>query len=117
MQLSRQEATHPHSIGARAGSGGGGEGPGGLLGGSVHVEGAALRVLQLQPAWRQRGRLLAEQGSCTAEAASRALCTDHQPQCQLCERLNLGGLVAPSGLVSEHEEDILCPTSCKTEYM
>ena len=106
----------------------------------MHVEGAALRILQLQPAWRQRGRLLAEQGSCTAEAASRALCTDHQMQCQLRVMLFLGGLVAPSGLVcnsstlpaasaftaseespelpaSEHEEVILCPKSCKTQYM
>ena len=31
-------------------SGGGGEGPGGLLGGSMHEEEAALRVLHLQPA-------------------------------------------------------------------
>ena len=59
-------------------SGGCWEGPGGLLGGSMHVEDTAFRVLQLQPAWGQSRRIVAEQRSCAAQAAGRALCTDYR---------------------------------------
>ena len=55
-------------------SGGGGEGPNGLLGGSVHVEDTALGVLQLQPARGQSRGVVAEQRPCAADAAGRTLC-------------------------------------------
>ncbi len=55
-------------------SGGGGECPGGLLGSSVHEEGAAFGVLQLQPAGGQLWYLMAEQRPCAAQAAGWAAC-------------------------------------------
>ena len=39
----------------------------------MHVEDTAFRVLQLQPAWGQSRCVVAEQRSCAAQAAGRAL--------------------------------------------